>query len=121
MKRIIYVGLSDTEAKLLSWDNNTDNEYRISMAFIERVRCIHNEFEEKCVGDNTKVSLEFWKECCMEISYQIKEKINSKGGKVHYDLFKGIDNIFQFEFRTREIWKFINEIFSIWENICIKN
>jgi len=38
-----------------------------------------------------------------------------------YDLFRGVDNIFQLAFRTREIWELINEIFSMWENIDIKN
>ena len=57
----------------------------------------------------------------MEISYQIEEKINSKGDKVHYDIFRSIDNIFQLTFRTREIWELINDIFSMWESIGIKN
>ena len=56
MKCIIYVGLSDTEAKLVAWDHNSDNEYRMSMTFIQRVRFIHSEFEEKCGGDRTKVT-----------------------------------------------------------------
>ena len=82
------------------------------MTFIQNDRFIHNEFEEKCGGDKTKVSLEFQKECCMEIGYQIEEKINSKGGKVHYNIFRGIDNIFQLTLRIGEIWELINEIFS---------
>ena len=59
----------------------------------------------------------------MEIGYQIKEKINSKGRKrgKFSDLFRGVDNIFQLAFRTREIWELINEIFSMWENNGIKN
>ena len=57
----------------------------------------------------------------MEIGYQIEEKINSKGSKVHSDKFKSINNIFQLEFRIREIWELINYIFSMWENIGIKN
>jgi hypothetical protein len=44
IKCIIYVGLIDSEAKLLAWDHNTYNEYRMSMNFIKRVRFIHNEF-----------------------------------------------------------------------------
>ena len=53
----------------------------------------------------------------MEIGYPIEEKINSKDGKgdKFSDLFRGVDNIFQLEFRTGEIWELINEIFSIWE------
>ena len=57
----------------------------------------------------------------MEIGYQIEEKINSKGGKVHYDIFRSIDNIFQLTFKTGEVWELINQIFSMWENIGIKN
>ena len=65
----------------------------MSMTFIQRVRFIHSEFEEKCGGDKTKVDHAFWKECCMEISYQIEEKISSKGGRVNYEIFIGMDNI----------------------------
>jgi len=61
MKCIINVGLPDIKARLFAWDHNTYNEYRMSLTFIQRVRFIHNEFEEKCGGDKTKVSLAFWK------------------------------------------------------------
>jgi len=59
----------------------------------------------------------------MEIGYQIEEKTNSKGGKgnKNSDLFRGVDNIFQFVFRNGDVWKLIDEIFSIWEYIAIKN
>ena len=59
----------------------------------------------------------------MEIGYQIEEKTNSKGGKGsrYSDLFRGIDNIFQLAFRTRDIWNLIDDIFSMWEDIGIKN
>ena len=50
MKCIIYASLSDTEEKLVAWDHNLDNEYKMSMTFIQRVRFIHSEFEEKCGG-----------------------------------------------------------------------
>ena len=59
----------------------------------------------------------------MEIGYQIEEKTNSKGGKGsrYSDLFRGIDNIFQLAFRTGDIWNLIDDIFSMWEDIGIKN
>ena len=59
----------------------------------------------------------------MEIGYRIEEKINSKGGKgnKNSDLFRGVDNIFQLAFRTGDVWRLIDEIFSMWENIGIKN
>jgi hypothetical protein len=44
VKCIIYVNLTDSEAKSLAWDHNTDNQYKMSMNFIQRVRFIHNEF-----------------------------------------------------------------------------
>ena len=56
----------------------------------------------------------------METSYQIDDKINSKGGKVNLELFIGMDNIFQLTFRTGEIWELIDDIFDMWENIAIK-
>ena len=59
MKCIIYVGLSDTEAKLVVWDHNSDNEYRMSMTFIQRVRFIHSEFEEKYDGDKLNITIDF--------------------------------------------------------------
>ena len=89
--------------------------------FIQRVRFIHNEFIEKCGGDKTQVSLTFWKECLMEISYEIDEKIKAKDGKMNRNLFRSMDNIFQLAFRTGEIWDLIDEIFDQWENISIKN
>ena len=69
----------------------------------------------------TKVDHAFQNECCMEIGYQIEEKINSKGGKLNYKIFRGMDNIFHLGFRCGDIWELINEIFDMWENIAIKN
>lgn len=83
LKCIIYVGLIEIEGKLLAWDHNADSEYRMSMTFIKRVIFIHNEFLEKCGQDKKKFSLSFQKGCCMEIGYQIEDKMNSKGGKVN--------------------------------------
>ena len=57
----------------------------------------------------------------MEISYQIKEKISSKGGRVNYEIFRGMDNIFPLAFRTGEIWELIDKIFELWKNVCIKS
>ena len=58
----------------------------------------------------------------MGIGYQIEEKTNSKGGKgnKNSDLFIGLDNIYQLEFRTGYVWRLIDEIFSMWEDISIK-
>ena len=105
VKCIIYVGLIYIESKLLARDHNADNEYRMKITFIQTVRFIHNKFIENCGGDKTQVSVAFRKECLMETCYQIEDKINSKGAKVHSNIFKGMDNIFQLAFRTREIWE----------------
>lgn len=121
MKCITYVGLTETKTKLLAWDHNANNEYTMSMTFIQRVRFIHNEFVERCGGDKTNVSLSFQKECCMETGYQIEDRIKSKGGKVNSELFIGIDIIFQLAFRIGEIWGLFDDIFDMWENIAIKN
>ena len=57
----------------------------------------------------------------MEIGYQIKEKISSKGGRVNYEIFIGMDNIFQLTFRSGQIWELIDQIFELWENVGIKS
>ena len=57
----------------------------------------------------------------MDTSYKIEDIIQSKGGKVNSELFRGIDNIFQLAFRTGEIRELIGDIFELWENIGIKN
>ena len=62
IKCIIYVGLTDVEEKLLTWDHNTDSDYRMPMEFIKRVIFIHNEFEQICGGDGSKVDAYLWKQ-----------------------------------------------------------
>jgi hypothetical protein len=32
-----------------------------------------------------------------------------------------VDSYFQFGFRTRKVWYLIDEIFTLWENVSIKN
>jgi hypothetical protein len=67
VKCIDYVGLTNSEGKLLAWDHNIDNEYRMSMTFIQRVRFIHNEFSEICRWERSNVDVKFQKQCCIEI------------------------------------------------------
>ena len=55
VKCIIYVGLTYVEEKLLARDHNIDTNYRTSMTLIQRVRFIHNEFEQIRGGDRLKV------------------------------------------------------------------
>jgi len=99
VKCIIYVGLTHSETKLLAWDHNSDNEYRMSMTFIQRVRFIHNEFEQICDGDKSMVDLEFRKQCCMEIGFPIKEEHACKKHGRKSDIFRSTDAYFQLGFR----------------------
>ena len=62
VKCIIYVGLIDVEGKLLAWNHNTYSDYRMPITFIQRVIFIHNEFEQICGGDRSKVDKDFWKQ-----------------------------------------------------------
>ena len=69
------IGFTDSlsNLKLLAWDHNTDSEYRMTMTFIQRVRFIHNEFLQICVGEKSKVDVSFRKHCCLETGIPIKE------------------------------------------------
>jgi hypothetical protein len=59
---IIYASLIDTEAMSLKWDHNIDSDCMMSMPFIQRVRFIHNKFQEICNGDKSiKVDASFQK------------------------------------------------------------
>ena len=54
----------------------------IPMTFIRKVRFIHNEFEQICGGDRSKVYVDFQKQCCMEIGFSIKEDdVKQKGSR----------------------------------------
>ena len=121
MKYIVYVGLTYVEANLLAWDHNTDIEYRMTMTFIQRVIFIHNEFLQICGGDKSKVDASFQKQCCLEIGIPIKaDNVKQKNAKGS-DAFKDVDGYFQLEFRVGKTWDLIEDIFSLWENIGIKN
>jgi hypothetical protein len=37
------------------------------------------------------------------------------------DIFRSVDNYFQLGFRTEQVWDLIYEIFTLWENVGIKN
>lgn len=57
----------------------------------------------------------------MEIRFlSNKEKARQKGVK-ESDLFKGMDNYCQLGFKIGQRWDLIDDIFSLWENISIKN
>jgi len=92
VKCIIYAILMDIKENLLAWESNTYNKYRRSMNFIQMVRFIHSEFEEKCNGDKAKFSESFRKQCCVETGCpNDEENINAKKHRVS-DVFKGMDN-----------------------------
>ena len=78
VKCIIYVSLTDSKEILLTWDHNTNNKYRMSMTFIQRVRFIHNEFSEICGGERSNVDAKFQKQCCMEICFLIDDEMKKK-------------------------------------------
>ena len=100
---VIYVGLTYGETKLLARDHNTDNEYMMSMTFIQRVRFIHNEFSVICGGDRSNVDAKFMKECCMEIGFPIDgESVKVKNCEGS-DAFRAVDSYFQLGFKTRQI------------------
>ena len=91
------------------------------MTFIQMVRFIHNEFEQICDGDRSKVDTNFWKQCCLEIGFPIKED-NEKGkNRRESHAFSVVYGYFRFSFRMGKIWNLIDDIFSLWENIGIKN
>ena len=48
---------------------------------------------------------------------KIQKKKNHKGS----DIFKVVDSFFQLRFRTGQVWDLIDEIFTLWENVSIKN
>ena len=75
VKCIIYVGLTDVEAKLLAWDHNKNSDYMTSMVFFQMIIFIHNEFEQICGGDKSKFYADFRKQCCMEIGLLIKRRM----------------------------------------------
>jgi hypothetical protein len=61
IRGVIYVGSMDGETKLLAQDHNTDNEYRMSMTFIQRVRFIHNNISVIYGGDRSNIDAKFMK------------------------------------------------------------
>jgi hypothetical protein len=97
VKCIIYVGLTDSEAKLLAWDHNTDNEYRMSMTFIQRVRFIHNEFSEICHGERSNVDVKFQKQCCMEIGFPLDDENTKEKYRKGSDIFRLWITIFNWD------------------------
>jgi hypothetical protein len=116
IKCIIYVGLTDSEETLLTWDHNTDNEYKMSMTFIQRVIFIHNEFSEICHGESSNVDVKFHKKCCMEIRFPLDDENTKEKYRKGSDIFRVLDNYFQLGFRTGQVWDLIDEIFFLNRN-----
>jgi hypothetical protein len=94
-----YVGLIDSEEKLLAWDYNTDNEYKMYITFIQRVRFIHNEFSEISHWERSNVDVTFRKQCCMEIGFPLDDEITKEKYLKGSDIFRSVDNYFQLGFR----------------------
>ena len=84
------------------------------MTFIQRVRFIHNEFEQICGGDRLKVDVSFQKQCCLEIRFLIKDD-NVKGRfATGSDAVKAVDDYFLLAFRMGKLWNLIDDIFNLW-------
>jgi hypothetical protein len=121
VKCIICVDLTYSEANLLAWDHNTENEYRMSMTFIQRVIFIHNEFFEICHGERSNVDVKFWKQCCMEIGFSLDDENTKEKYCKRSDIFRVVDKYFQLGFIIGQVWDLIDKIFTLWENVSIKN
>jgi hypothetical protein len=57
----------------------------------------------------------------MEIGFPIDEENVKEKNCKGSDAFRVVDSYFQLGFRTRQVWDLVDEIFSLWENIGIKN
>jgi hypothetical protein len=93
----------------------------MSMNFIQRVRFIHNDFFETCCGERSNVDVKFKKQCCMEIGFPLDDENEKEKNCKGSDVFRVVDNYFQLGFRNRQVWDLIDEVFTLWENISIKN
>ena len=93
----------------------------MSMTFIQRVRFIHNEFSEICHGERSNVDVKFKKKCCMEIGFPLDAENTKEKYRKGSDIFRFVDNYFQLGFRTGQVWDLRDEIFTLWENVGIKN
>jgi hypothetical protein len=109
VKCIIYVGLTYSESNLLAWDHNIDNEDKISMTFIQRVRFIHNEFSEIYHGERSNVDVQFWKQCCMEKGFPLDDENTKEKYHKGSDIFRDVGCYFQLGFRTRQVWDLIDD------------
>jgi hypothetical protein len=57
----------------------------------------------------------------MEIGFSLDDE-NTKEKKCKgSDIFRALDNNFQLGFITGQVWDLIDDIFTIWKNISIKN
>ena len=105
----------------MAWDHNIDNEYKMSMILFQRVRFIHNDFFEICRGERSNVDVKFRRHCYMEIRFPLDDENTKEKYRKGSDIFRVVDNYFQLGFGTRQVWDLIDEIFTPWENISIKN
>ena len=57
----------------------------------------------------------------MEIGFPLDDENTKEKYRKGSDIFRVVDNYFQLGFRTGQVWDLIDEIFTLWENISIKN
>jgi hypothetical protein len=93
----------------------------MSMSFIQRLRFIDNDFYEICHGERSNVDAKFQKQCCMEIVFPLDDENTKEKNCKGSDVFRAVDIYFQLGFRTEQVWDLIDEIFTLWGNISIKN
>ena len=93
----------------------------MSMNFIQRVRFIYNDFFEICRGERSNVDVKFQKQCFMEIGFPLDDENAKEKNRKGSDVFRAVDNYFQLGFRIGQVCDLIDEIFTLWENISIKN
>jgi hypothetical protein len=57
----------------------------------------------------------------MEIEFSLDDENTKEKNHKGSNIFKVVDSCFQLGFRIGQVWDLIDEIFTLWENINIKN
>ena len=57
----------------------------------------------------------------MEIGIPLDDENTKEKYRKGSDIFRDVDNYFQLGFRTRHVWDLIDDIFTLWEDISVKN
>ena len=57
----------------------------------------------------------------MEIRFPLDDENTKEKSRKGNDIFRVVDTYFQYGFRTGQVWDLIDEIFTLWEYVGIKN